>query len=96
MPPAFLSPHHVCVCVWRSAERAADMLGLDAGAALVSVPDPFNALSLSDTPGNSHTSAWTIMINHACYSTPVTSHQGIQNDAAFQFTGYRFTLLQKA
>ncbi|CAL8332089.1 unnamed protein product [Arctogadus glacialis] len=33
------------------AERAADTLGLDAGAALVSVPNPFNALQLSDTPG---------------------------------------------
>ncbi|KAG7281292.1 hypothetical protein CRUP_030975, partial [Coryphaenoides rupestris] len=33
------------------AERAAAMRGLvDAGAAFVSVPDPFNALSLSDTP----------------------------------------------
>ncbi|XP_078141274.1 AP2-associated protein kinase 1 isoform X2 [Centroberyx gerrardi] len=32
------------------AERSTDILGLDAGSALLSVPDPFNALSLSDTP----------------------------------------------
>ncbi|XP_071209249.1 AP2-associated protein kinase 1-like isoform X2 [Salvelinus alpinus] len=31
------------------AERTADILGLDAGSAMLSVPDPFNALSLSDT-----------------------------------------------
>ncbi|XP_045559068.1 AP2-associated protein kinase 1 isoform X11 [Salmo salar] len=31
------------------AERSADILGLDAGSAMLSVPDPFNALSLSDT-----------------------------------------------
>ncbi|KAK6306415.1 hypothetical protein J4Q44_G00233400 [Coregonus suidteri] len=31
------------------AERGADILGLDAGSAILSVPDPFNALSLSDT-----------------------------------------------
>ncbi|XP_078141277.1 AP2-associated protein kinase 1 isoform X5 [Centroberyx gerrardi] len=34
------------------AERSTDILGLDAGSALLSVPDPFNALSLSDTPAN--------------------------------------------
>ncbi|XP_035234321.1 AP2-associated protein kinase 1-like isoform X5 [Anguilla anguilla] len=32
------------------AERPADILSLDSGAALLNVPDPFNALSLSDTP----------------------------------------------
>ncbi|XP_070993204.1 AP2-associated protein kinase 1-like isoform X9 [Oncorhynchus clarkii lewisi] len=31
------------------AERTADILGLDADSAMLSVPDPFNALSLSDT-----------------------------------------------
>ncbi|XP_061117655.1 AP2-associated protein kinase 1-like isoform X6 [Conger conger] len=33
-----------------TAERPADILSLDSGAALLSVPDPFNALTLSDTP----------------------------------------------
>ncbi|KAI1900836.1 hypothetical protein AGOR_G00053960 [Albula goreensis] len=33
-----------------AAERPADILSLDSGAALLSVPDPFNTLSLSDTP----------------------------------------------
>ncbi|XP_021477191.2 AP2-associated protein kinase 1 isoform X12 [Oncorhynchus mykiss] len=36
-------------CKAFSAERTADILGLDAGSAMLSVPDPFNALSLSDT-----------------------------------------------
>ncbi|KAJ8379989.1 hypothetical protein SKAU_G00007670 [Synaphobranchus kaupii] len=33
-----------------TAERPADILSLDSGAALLSVPDPFNTLSLTDTP----------------------------------------------
>ncbi|XP_036383124.1 AP2-associated protein kinase 1-like isoform X3 [Megalops cyprinoides] len=33
-----------------TAERPADILSLDSGATLLSVPDPFNSLSLSDTP----------------------------------------------
>ncbi|KAL4623075.1 AP2-associated protein kinase 1-like [Arapaima gigas] len=41
VPKTFLQP---------AAERPADMLCLDSGASLLSVPDPFNPQSLSDTP----------------------------------------------
>uniref|UniRef100_A0A8C9TDK1 non-specific serine/threonine protein kinase n=1 Tax=Scleropages formosus TaxID=113540 RepID=A0A8C9TDK1_SCLFO len=37
-----------------AAERPADILCLDSGASLLSVPDPFNPQSLSDTPDSAY------------------------------------------
>ncbi|KAJ8285880.1 hypothetical protein GJAV_G00032020 [Gymnothorax javanicus] len=36
-----------------SGDRPADIMSLDSGTGLLSVPDPFNTLTLSDTPGKS-------------------------------------------
>uniref|UniRef100_A0A4W5M5E2 non-specific serine/threonine protein kinase n=1 Tax=Hucho hucho TaxID=62062 RepID=A0A4W5M5E2_9TELE len=48
---------------------SADILSLDAGSEMLSVPDPFNTLSLSDTPGNALFQHATLLWNEAAGSS---------------------------
>uniref|UniRef100_A0A4W5L140 non-specific serine/threonine protein kinase n=1 Tax=Hucho hucho TaxID=62062 RepID=A0A4W5L140_9TELE len=49
----------LCIDIYKTA----DILGLDAGSAMLSVPDPFNALSLTDTTGNALSQHATLLWN---------------------------------
>lgn len=48
----FLSVSFCLFCLWLIAEKMKDILSLDTSPPLLTVPDPFISLPLSDPPGN--------------------------------------------